>query len=293
MEEKKITSVEELDAFLLTLTADDIEDEVEEEIDPSIQTEVDITHVGDDGVEDEDELAEEEEIDESDDVVEEEVIDDDENTDPEPHKETKEEKQERQRNYAMGKLRKEKIEATQKAEVLEEEARALRELTARLMKESGYSDLNEFKNAVETQLSEKEMKEKGYTKEQYTEIERLRKENDEFKSRLSQTETYTRKEKAKTFDNLVDTYADKAKVKKSDVYTSLQEQGYTVEMLLNQPNPELLIKGVLADKLTVVKQVVKKQVDTQKLTSKGNTKQTKVDLDDLVKQELTELYSKK
>lgn len=277
MSEKEFTSVDELDEFLQKeFKIEGVEDtdglniEVEETIE-----------------EIEAEAEEDEEISETDDESEElEVSDDDEEEveeveAPKPAKRSKDDK----RDYAFSKLRKEAADAKKALE-------DYNALVSRLMREAGYSDYNEFKKAVDHQLSEKEMKEKGYTKEQYNELEMLRRKNKELEESLSQTANRERYDRARSFDATVNKYAQEYRVSAKEIYDTLEKTGYNVETLLAQPNPEILIKGVLADKARPAAKPAKKSVDTEKLSA-GDAKSSEIDIDELIKKELAEYKSRK
>jgi hypothetical protein len=272
--EKKFTSVEELDSYLEeNFKVDGVE--IDEESDPmKVETEDTIEDLE---VEEDDDAElvseDDEETEEDEEGVEEEA--------PKPAKRSKEEK----RDYAFSKLRKEASDAKKAAE-------EYNHLVTRLMKEAGYSDYSEFKNAVDQQLSEKEMKAKGYTKEQYSEIENLRRQNKELNDALEQRSNREKYERARSFDSTVSRYADEYKMSAKDIYENLEKLGYTADMLLAQPNPEILIKGLLVDKAKPAPKPAKKSVDTEKLSA-GATKTTGVDLDELIKKDLAEYKSRK
>lgn len=277
MSEKKFTSVDELDDFLNEeFKIDGVEDadslniEVEETIE-EIEAEV----------EEVDEDSSEEEVSEELEDSEEEVEDEEETEKPKPTKRSKEDK----RDYAFSKLRKEASEAKKALE-------DYNELVTRLMKEAGYSDYKEFKNAVDQQLSEKEMKAKGYTKEQYDELEMLRRKNKELEEAVINNENKKRFERARDFDAAVNRYAQEYRVSAKEIYENLEKIGYNADTLLAQPNPEILIKGVLADKIKPVAKPAKKSVDTEKLSA-GDAKSSEIDIDELIKKELAEYKSRK
>ncbi len=266
---KDFTSIEELDSFFEE-KKEDVKEEVKEEDNTPEEAEDDIPE----------ELFEEEkedseEVDESlegDDAPEEETP---------PKKPTKEEK----RDYTFGKLRKEAAEAKKAFE--EQNA-----LIQRLMREAGYDDYNQFKEALDSQLSEKEMKAKGYTKEQYNEVENLRQRTKELEAQLDMTAKREMATKASAFNEVVKSYATMYKVTSKEVYELLDDSGFTVEQLLSLPKPEVLIRGVLADKAKPAEKPAKKAVDTEKLPSGGKPK-GEFSIEDLLKAELDEYKVRK
>lgn len=171
-------------------------------------------------------------------------------------------------NYAFGKLRKEASES--KREVAERD-----EIIKALMHEAGYDDYNEFKTAVREQFLKKEREEKGWTVDQQKEIEDLRKSQDELanlKKVVAQKET---QERAVKFDQQVKAFAEQYDLGKDGtkiIYEELQKAGYDVGMLLAQPNPTLLIKGVMSEHIVSkavsaheVKKSTRKTVDKAKI----------------------------
>jgi len=268
--EKDFTSIAEMDQFF---EANKVE--VKEETPPEVEVpEVEV-------VEEIPELdATDEESTQADEATEDEEDEVEEEVSPKT-KPTKEDK----RDFAFSKLRKESAEAKKAFE--EQNA-----LVQRLMKEAGYKDYDKFKEALDKQFSEKEMKEKGYTKDQYNEVEVLKQQNKELEAKLEQTSKRELTTKAQNFDKMVRTYAGQYKVSAKDIYESLDESGFTAELLLNLPNPEVLIRGVMADKVKPVEKPIKKAVDTEKLPS-GSAGKSEVNFDDLLKADLEAYKARK
>lgn len=282
---KEIKTIDDLDALDAEFAENLIAKKaLEEEPDEPLDEEVEVEH------------DEEEESDETSDEDGEEIdpVDADEDETPEEPtskhvKRTPEEKQ----SYAWKKMRDNEKEAKH-AKAIAEQALAEKDaVLTRLMKEAGYSDYNEFKVAVDKQLSAKEMKEKGYTQEQFSEIEQLRKENEQLKKSVDTQNQRTYQERARSFDSLVQKYSKDASTTAKAVYDQLGAEGYTVETLLGLPNPELLIKGLLSDKLPTKEVVkpVKRTVDTKPHHS-GQAQDGPITMDDLIKQDMAE-YSRR
>ena len=270
MESKEFTSVKEMDDFFESNKvevkeepkADEAQAEVVEEI-PTLDEEGE-----------EEEAVEEEEVEsESEEEVEE--------IETPKHKPSKEEK----REYAFSKMRKEAAEAKRAYEERDV-------LVQRLMKEAGYDDYGKFKEALDKQFADKEMKDKGYTKEQFNEVEALKQRTKQLEAQLEMTSKRELATKAQTFDTMVKTYASQFKVSPDDIYASLDSSGYTADLLLNLPNPEVLIRGVLADKVKPVEKPLKKAVDTEKLPS-SNAQKSNISVDELVKADMDEYLSRK
>lgn len=266
MSEKEFTSISEMDSFFESNkveqkeTPEATEDEVVDEI-PDL-----------------DEAEEVEDVELEDEEVDEEEVED------EPAQKTKPSKEEK-RDYAFSKLRKEATDAKRAYE--ERDA-----LVQRLMKEAGYSDYSKFKEALDKQFSDKEMKDKGYTKEQYSEVEQLKQRTKELEEQLDMTTKRELATKAQNFDSMVKSYASQFKVNPNEIYNTLDASGYTAELLLNLPNPEVLIRGVLADKVKPVEKPLKKAVDTEKLPS-GSAQKSDVSIEDLLKADLDAYKARK
>lgn len=215
--------------------------------------------------------------------------DDEEPEDKKPGKRTKEEK----KDYAFAQLRKEKSEAKRELDELSKNYKEQQEVLNRLMKEAGYENYKEFKEAIEEQLSLKEMKEKGYSKETYAELKKLQEENARIKQELDATRQHGYNEKVVQFDQLVKEYAKKTNTTSVYIYDELEKLGYTVDTLVAQPKPEVLIKGIVADKLTASVNKVKKTVDTDKPQSGGDKSSDEIDFDELIKKEMAEYKARK
>lgn len=261
--ENKQDSISALDEALLKEfstpdePADEPKDEEEDVVDESEDTE-------DDETEDEDDDSEDEP--------------DDEEIDDEPSEEVKETlKKEKQKNFEFGRLRKEKAEAQRLASELASKVEDQGEILNRLMKEAGYDKYDEFKQAVTTQLKQKEMKEKGYSEEQFEELETMRKKMQEFEKKETESHKNEMAQRAKSFDDTVRSFAETNKMGKDGVkkiYDSLEQAGYNLDILLAQPKPEILIKGVMSDYLKdssvqeyLNKKATRKTVDSGKIRS--------------------------
>ena len=276
MGKEEFTNLAELDSYLLTLKGDNTSeppvDEVKEDVVEDV-AELDDKESGDDKEQEE--------------LLDLEDLDDEEQEEPkeEPKvkpKRTKEEKA----DYKFAQLRKEAHDYKKALEDREEIMNAL-------MKEAGISDYESFKQAIKENLSEKEMKQKGYTKEQYSELEQLRQEKARLERELNERSSVEVRSKAQTFNSLVATYSDKANMTPKEVYDILAEAGYSVETLLAQPNPELLIKGALADRLIPSKPAEPKRTETKRFVSGEKADNSKMTVDDLVKQDLDDFKKRK
>lgn len=206
---------------------------------------------------------------------------------PKDGKKTPEQKQ----REALIKMRQANSEIKKKFHEVESTKQEYEALLNRLMKEAGYDNYGAFKDALSQQLTQKEMKEKGYTKEQFDEVDRLRKELAQRDAELKSRQTAEQQAQAMRFDGTVKEYAKRAGVTSKYVYDQLDSLGYDVNTLLAQPNPEILIKGLLADRLVAEKQ--KKRVDTEKLSPAPTKESDAIDIDALIKAEMEAYKARK
>lgn len=276
MSKEEFTNLAELDSYLLTLKGDKT-------------SESPVDEVKDDVVEDVAELDDKETGDdkEQEELLDLEDLDDEEQEEPkeEPKAKPRRTKEEKA-DYKFAQLRKEAHDAKKALEDREEIVRAL-------MKEAGIADYEAFKQAIKENLSEKEMKQKGYTKEQFSELEQLRQDKARLERELNDRTTVEVRTKAQRFDNLVESYSDRVNMTKTEVYEILAESGYSIETLLAQPNPELLIKGALADKLIQSKPEEPKRTETKRFVSGEKKDNGKLTVEDLVKQDLDDFKKRK
>ena len=115
-----------------------------------------------------------------------------------------------------------------------------------LAQEYGYDDTNKFQEALKQNRYQREAQEKGYdynlykkTMEQEERIAQLERE------RLAE-QNERKLERFKTaLDNAVANY----EVDEAEIFTRLEEAGISVEEILSISNPNLLLKGVLSDKI--------------------------------------------
>lgn len=277
---KLYSSIEELDKALFDNPTKEIKDipetteePKEEEAKPEDETE-------------ETEESEEEATEEEDEEEEEEEPQPKET--PKPKKPSPDEK----RNYAFGKIRKELTE--------KEKALADREETLNLLlKESGFNNYDEFRDALKAKVAQDEKAKMGYTDEQFAEVQRLRERNkqlEEFEKQVSKTETANR---AKQFDGEVRSFAEKYHLGDkgvAQIYDELQKSGYTVQTLLSLPNPQVLIKGIMADQIEnlavathITKKATRKAVDGERLIATPNADDNlKAQQDKMLKDDLAD-----
>lgn len=268
-------TIEDLDRALF----DDMNAKIPEDLE-----EVEVEEVVEEVEDTEDELEEEEEPEEK--AVEE----------PEkPVKRTPESKKE----YAFDKLRKENVE-TKRALAEKEAILQDREATVqRLMREAGYEDYVEFKTAMEKELAQKEREEKGWTDKQYAEVESIRKRNKELEEEHNKVSQRVVADKANTFDTHVREFATKYNLGEkgvNTVYGELEKAGYNLEMILAQPKPDVLIKGIMAEYIEqnavsthISKKATRKVVDEGRAITTPNGESDKgAQAEEMLKQDLAD-----
>ena len=80
---------------------------------------------------------------------------------------------------------------------------------------------------------------------------------------------------------------------RNEIFSRLEEYGYTVDSILSLPNPEILIKGVLSDKIAEIskQKQIEKMEDLDDLSDEkhdGNSTTKTMSLDDLIAQDIKE-----
>lgn len=149
------------------------------------------------------------------------------------------------KDYSFAQLRKENSEFKAKNKELSANDEFLRAIAAQY----GYDNVEDFKKVYEDTRIQKEAKEKGYDPVLYKQlqdsnrrIEELEKQNQEAKLMEKASRFKSSMEKVISDFNLDDSSRD-------EIFSKLEESGYTVDTILSLPNPEVVIKGVLSDKI--------------------------------------------
>lgn len=154
----------------------------------------------------------------------------------------------------------------------------------------GYDDVSKFQEDLKQQRYQREAESKGYdydlyrkTMEQEERIARLEKEKVE-----AETER-----KLERFKGALDNAVAKYDVSEEDIFSRLEDAGISVEEILSISNPNLLIKGVLSDKIQeVAKQNQISEIQNMKglVEDKNETaaQSTKVTIESLLKSDLAE-----
>jgi hypothetical protein len=154
----------------------------------------------------------------------------------------------------------------------------------------GYDDVSKFQEALKQQRYQREAESKGYdydlyrkTMEQEEKIARLEKEKVEAEN----------ERKLERFKGALDNAVAKYDVSEEDIFSRLEDAGISVEEILSISNPNLLIKGVLSDKIQeVAKQNQISEIQNMKglVEDKNETaaQGTKVTIESLLKSDLAD-----
>lgn len=191
------------------------------------------------------------------------------------------------KEFAFAKFRKENNDLRNEVKGLQGYQDFLKEIASNY----GYDNIDEFTKVYRDARIAQEAKEKGYDPVLYKQlqdsnrrIEQLEKENREAKLN----------EKANQFRNAIDdavnTYSLGENGRK-EIFDKLEEAGFGVDELLSLPNPSIVIKGVLADKIAESS----KQNQIKKLENLDNLADVKhnenastgsFSLDDIIREEM-------
>lgn len=154
----------------------------------------------------------------------------------------------------------------------------------------GYDNVSEFQEALKQQRYQREAESKGYDYDLY----RKTMEQEERIARLEKEKVEAENErKLERFKGALDNAVAKYDISEDDIFSRLEDAGITVEEILSISNPNLLIKGVLSDKIQeVAKQNQISEIQNMKglVEDKNETaaQSTKVTIESLLKSDLAE-----
>ena len=154
----------------------------------------------------------------------------------------------------------------------------------------GYDNVSEFQEALKQQRYQREAESKGYDYDLY----RKTMEQEERIARLEKEKVEAENErKLERFKGALDNAVAKYERSEDDIFSRLEDAGITVEEILSISNPNLLIKGVLSDKIQeVAKQNQISEIQNMKglVEDKNETaaQSTKVTIESLLKSDLAE-----
>ena len=233
--------------------------------------------------------------------VEEQESESDENQEPESSDETKdddnvEENEEvndkkpsadDKKEFAFSKMRKENSDLKSQINEQNQEVEFLKKLASQY----GYTDVKKFQADYEKARIQQEAKDKGLDPVLYSQLQESNKRIAELENKQKEAELVN---KANNFKIAVDkAVADYnlGEDGRTEIFNKLEEAGFSVDTLLSIPNPEILIKGVLSDKIAEFSK--QKQID--KLETLDNLSDEKhngvqsddsVSLDDIIAKEM-------
>ena len=191
------------------------------------------------------------------------------------------------KDYAFSKMRKEISDLKNEVNIKNEESAFL----SRLASQYGYTDVKKFQEDYERARITQEAKDKGLDPVLYTQLQESNKRIAELESKQRDAELMS---KAANFKSAV----DKAVIDynlgdsgRNEIFNRLEEAGFSVETLLEIPNPEILIKGVLSDKIAEFSK--QKQIDKLETLDSlsddkhnGGSSNEIVSLDDIIAKEM-------
>ena len=267
----ELNSVEDIDAML------DNEFKITEE-QPSENTEE-----TDGNVEDQESETDENQETEND----EETKDDENNSNENQEKSDSKPNADDKKEFAFSKMRKENSDLRNQLN----EKNAESEFLSKLAAQYGYTDVKKFQADYEKARVQQEAKDKGLDPVLYSQLQESNKRIAELEKKQSETELMN---KAANFKNAVDkAVADYnlGEDGRNEIFNKLEEAGFSVDTLLTIPNPEILIKGVLSDKIAEFskqKQIDKLETLDNLSDDKHNGSETSGDitLDDIIAKEM-------
>lgn len=191
------------------------------------------------------------------------------------------------KDFAFGKLRKENSDLKNQLNEKNQESEFLNKLAANY----GYTDVKKFQADYEKARIQQEAKDKGLDPVLYSQLQESNKRIAELENKQKEAELV---EKANNFRNAVDKAVVDYKLGedgRNEIFNRLEEAGFSVDTLLTIPNPEILIKGILSDKIAELS----KQTQIDKLETldnlsddkhNGNVSNDSVSLDDIIAKEM-------
>ena len=191
------------------------------------------------------------------------------------------------KDYAFSKMRKEISDLKNEVNIKNEESAFL----SKLASQYGYTDVKKFQEDYERARITQEAKDKGLDPVLYAQLQESNKRIAELESKQRDAELIS---KAANFKSAVDkavTDYNLGDSGRNEIFNRLEEAGFSVETLLEIPNPEILIKGVLSDKIAEFSK--QKQIDKLETLDSlsdnkhnGGSSNENVSLDDIIAREM-------
>ena len=159
------------------------------------------------------------------------------------------------KDYAFAQIRKERDDLKTQLQSANKNETMLKAIASQY----GYDNVDEFYKAYEDARIAKEAKDKGYDPELYRQLQ-------ESNQRIAQLEQSERERTLLQSAEKFKIAVDKAVVDynlgengSTEIFDRLEEAGYNVDTILRLPNPDIVIKGVLADKIVKISE--QKQIE--------------------------------
>ena len=191
------------------------------------------------------------------------------------------------KDFAFSKMRKENSDLKNQLNEKNQETEFLNKLAAQY----GYTDVKKFQEDYEKARVQKEAKDKGLDPVLYSQLQESNKRIAELENKQKETELMNKANNFKiAVDKAVEDY-NLGEDGRTEIFNKLEEAGFSVDTILTIPNPEILIKGVLSDKIAEFSK--QKQID--KLETLDNLSDDKhdslgtnsdVSLDDIIAKEM-------
>lgn len=193
------------------------------------------------------------------------------------------------KDYAFAKIRQENSDLKAKAKDAEANETFLKQLAANY----GYNNVDDFVKAYNDARVIQEAKDKGYDPVLYKESQDNKRRIEQLERELANRDMES---KALNVRGVIEKAVSDYKLGdngRNEIFNRLEEAGYTVESLLSSPNPEIVIKGVLSDKIAEIskQKQVEKLEDLNSLAEEkhdGATPDKSFNLDDIIAQEMKE-----
>ena len=194
------------------------------------------------------------------------------------------------KEFAFSKIRKENSDLKALNKTLSTRDEALKKIASNY----GYDNVDKFLEAYENARVVQEAKEKGYDPVLYKQLQDTNKRLEQLEKERQENNLMSR---ANAFKNAVDKaisdYNLDEEEGRNEIFSRLEEYGYTVDSILSLPNPEILIKGVLSDKIAEMskQKQIEKMEDLDNLSDErhdGNSTTKTMSLDDLIAQDIKE-----
>lgn len=192
------------------------------------------------------------------------------------------------KEFAFSKIRKENSDLKALNKTLSTRDEALKKIASNY----GYDDVDKFLEAYENARVIQEAKDKGYDPVLYKQLQDTNKRLEQLEKERQESNLMSR---ANAFKNAVDKAISEYNLDeeegRNEIFSRLEEYGYTVDSILSLPNPEILIKGVLSDKIAEIskQKQIEKMEDLDDLSDEkhdGNSTTKTMSLDDLIAQDI-------